>query len=115
MNALEKFFLTSMGITVETGLRYAFFAGVAWLLACVLFKRRWWHRKIVQREPLSADVRREMKYSLITLVIFGAVGAGTVWLFKAGWTQAYWRIEERGWGWFIGSIIATIFLHDAWF
>ena len=115
MNALERFFLTSLGITIETGLRYAFFAGLAWLLAFVFFKRRWWHRKIVQREPLSADVRREMRYSLITLVAFGAVGAGTVWMAKAGWTQMYWRLDERGWGWFFGSIVATIFLHDAWF
>ncbi|MEQ1862103.1 MAG: sterol desaturase family protein [Chthoniobacteraceae bacterium] len=115
MTALERFLLTTLGITIETGLRYAFFAGIAWLLCYVLFKRRWWHRKVVQREPLAADVRREMRYSLMTLVVFGAVGALTVAAVKAGWTQMYWRIGSFGWGWFVASVAVAIFVHDAWF
>ncbi len=115
MNALGRFLLTTFGITIETGLRYAFFAGLAWLLCYVFFKRRWWHRKIVQRDPPSADVRRELRYSLITLVVFGVVGAATVAMAKEGWTQIYWRIDKFGWGWFAGSIVVAIFLHDAWF
>jgi sterol desaturase/sphingolipid hydroxylase (fatty acid hydroxylase superfamily) len=115
MQALQTFVLHTFGISIETGMRYGFFAGIAWLLAYVFFKRRWWHRKIVQREPLSADVRREMLYSAITLVIFGAVGAITWGMKNAGWTQMYWRIGKYGWGWFFASIVITIFVHDAWF
>ena len=115
MLGLERFLLHTFGISIETGMRYAFFAGVAWLLGYVLFKRRWWHRKVVQREPLSADIRREMAYSAITLVVFGAVGALTVALTKAGYTQMYWRIGKYGWGWLIASVVIAIFVHDAWF
>ena len=75
------------GISVMTGLRYLMFAGVAWLLAYVWFRRRWFHRKIVQRLPESADVRREMKDSLITVLVFGLVGAITVWAALHGWTR----------------------------
>lgn len=115
MHPLELFLLRTFGISIETGLRYAFFAGLAWLLGYVFFKRRWWHRKIVQREPLSADVRRELRYSLMTLFVFGAVGALTVGAIKAGWTQMYWKIGKHGWGWFATSIVIAIFVHDTWF
>ena len=50
-------------VTVSTALRYLLFAGVAWLLGYVWFRRRWLHRKIIQRLPGSAQVRREMRDS----------------------------------------------------
>ena len=60
--------LTS-GITVDLAIRYAALAGIAWLLGYVFFKRRWLHRKIVMRFPAGSEVRREMLYSLSSLVI----------------------------------------------
>lgn len=115
MNALERFLLTTFGISAETGLRYLIFAGAAWVLGYLIFRRRWSHRKIVPREPLGADVRREIGYSLLTLVIFGAVGAATVMARKAGYTQMYFHIGRHGWAWFFTSIVLAIFLHDAYF
>jgi len=47
------------GIAIENWFRYAFVAGIAWLLAYVIFKKRWWRRKIIQRDPATGDVRRE--------------------------------------------------------
>jgi len=113
--SLEHFFLSTFGITLDTGLRYLMFAGGAWLLGYVLFKKRWWHRKVVQKEPLSADIRRELRYSFMTLLIFGAVGAATYAAYKGGRTQVYMNIGEYGWTWFFASIVITIFVHDAFF
>jgi len=48
-------------------------------------------------------------------VVFGAVGALTVALTKAGYTQMYWRIGKYGWDWLIASVVIAIFVHDAWF
>ena len=113
MPLIEHFLKMTLHITLETGVRYAFFASLAWLLAYVLFRQRWWHRKIVARAPLAADVRREMRDSAITLVIFGAVGAATVLAIKAGWTQM--SFQPRHWAWSVGSVAAAILLHDAYF
>lgn len=106
---------STFGISIETGLRYAFFAGIAWLLGYVFFKRRWWHRKIVQREPLSADVWRELRYSFVNSIVFGMVGAATVAMVKAGWTQMYWKMGKHSMAWFVTSIVIAIFVHDTWF
>lgn len=115
MNMIQRFLLTTFGITVETGLRYFLFAGLAWVLGYLLFRRTWAHRKIIPRAPQRADIRRELAYSALTLVIFGAVGAATVLAIKGGHTQMYFRIAKHGWPWFFASIAITIFVHDAYF
>lgn len=104
-----------IGISIENLVRYLVVAGIAWMLAYVFFKKRWWLRKIIQRDPSSADVRRELGWSLLTALIYGAVGAGTIWLGKFGWTHFYWKIDTYGMAWFCGSIVTTIFVHDAYF
>lgn len=102
-------------IVGENALRYLLFAGVAWLLGHVLFARRWRHRKIVPRLPARADQWREFRWSMLTLLVFGVVGTLTLLAARHGWTRVYWRIDDRGWGWFAASIAIAILLHDTWF
>ena len=66
----RSFASRSLFTTVEVGIRYCLFAGIAWLLAYVVFRNRWLHRKIIARFPGAEDVRRELGYSLLTLVVF---------------------------------------------
>jgi sterol desaturase/sphingolipid hydroxylase (fatty acid hydroxylase superfamily) len=80
-----------------------------------LFQRRWFHRKIVQALPVRSDIRREIHWSLITLVIFGTVGTLTILAINNGWTQLYRHISDHSWGWWWASIGLTILLHDTWF
>jgi len=115
MKHFPSFFELTAGTTVVLTVRYAIAAGLAWLLGYVIFKRRWFHRKIVEHFPTSAEVWREIRYSAMTLLIFGAVGATTAYAARGGWTQLYWRIDEHGWGWFGLSILCAILLHDAYF
>ena len=112
---LPSFEKIVVGIAIENWVRYAVVAGIAWLLAYILFKKRWWARKVIQRDPAAADVRRELIWSLSTAVIYGLVGAVTLWLRKLGYTQIYRKIDSHGWPWFWFSIIAAIFIHDAYF
>jgi lathosterol oxidase len=103
------------GTTVDLVIRYALLAGLGWVLCYVLFKRRWLHRKVISRFPRWPEIRRELAYSLLSMVIFGLVGAGTVMASRHGWTHLYWQIGQHGWGWFWLSIVCVIFLHDAYF
>src|SRR3954467_13341238 len=102
---LQAFLKMVAGTWVFDGARYLAFAGVAWLLGYVLFKQRWLRRKIIQRHPRAAEVWREIGHSAVTLVIFGVVGAATVFAMKHGWTQIYLNIGKYGWGWFVLSIV----------
>jgi sterol desaturase/sphingolipid hydroxylase (fatty acid hydroxylase superfamily) len=112
---MPSFLELTGGIAIEQGIRYGFVAGLAWLLGYVIFKRRWFVRKVIQRLPESSEVWREIGYSALTVLVFGAVGAATACAAFAGWTQAYWKISEYGTAWFWLSIVCAIFLHDAYF
>jgi sterol desaturase/sphingolipid hydroxylase (fatty acid hydroxylase superfamily) len=109
------FLQLAAGTTVEVALRYFAFAGLAWWVAYRLCRTRWWHRKIIARLPPAADVRRELGYSALTLVIFGLMGAATIVASRHGWTRMYWQVADYGWGWFWGSVAAGIVLHDTYF
>lgn len=103
------------GIAVENWLRHALVAAAAWLLAYVIFKKRWWRRKIIQRDPATGDVRREMKWSVLTAFVYGLVGVTTILIGKTyGW-QMYRKIDSHGWVWFVVSIGIAIIVHDTWF
>jgi Delta7-sterol 5-desaturase len=106
---------TTVFIAAEVAVRYLFFAGMAWLLGYVWFKRRWIHRKIVARFPDSREVRREIAYSALSVVIFALVATATLWAARQGWTQIYKPISRHGWPWFFGSIGCAILLHDTYF
>ena len=104
-----------MGIAMENWIRYAVVAGLAWLLAYVVFKKRWQRRKIIPRDPSRDDVRRELMWSVLTAVIYGLVGTVTIlWGKSLGW-QLYRKIESHGWPWFFASILIAIVVHDTWF
>lgn len=105
----------SLFTSVEVGLRYFLFAGVAWILGYRLFRNRWCHRKIIARFPKSSEVGRELGYSMLTVLIFGLVGAATIAASRAGYTQMYWKISDHGTGWFFGSVVCAILLHDTYF
>ena len=109
------FFELTAGTSLGLALRYLLFGAVAWVLGYILFKRRWSHRKIIPRDPHRSDIRREVAYSLLSLLIFGIVGAATLLASRHGWTKLYWKIDAHGWPWFWLSIVCTIFLHDAYF
>ena len=90
-----NFYQLAGGITVDVALRYFFLVGIAWLLAYVLFRRRWFHRKIVASFPKPGEVRREIAYSLLSILIFGLTAAATLSAARHGWTQLYWPIAQR--------------------
>ena len=115
MNRMPDFLDLTFSLSVMNGLRYALFCGVAWLAAYVFFRRRWLHRKIVQMFPPASDVRREIRDSAVSVVLFSVVGALTLEAGRRGWTQMYWDPGERGVLWFWASIGLTILIHDTWF
>jgi len=104
-----------MAATASTLVRYLFFASLAWALGYLWFRRQWFHRKIIQVMPESAQVRLEIKHSIVTVVIFSVVAVLTLLAVRQGWTQVYWKISERPMSWWWASTGLMILLHDTWF
>ncbi len=104
-----------MGIAIHDWVRYISFAGAAWLLGYVVFRKWWRPRKINPRYPGARDMLREFGWSALTVVIYGLVGAGTLWLAKANGSRIYSKFGDHSTAWFWCSIAVAIVVHDAYF
>lgn len=60
-------------------------------------------------------MRRELKWSLLTALVYGLVGVATILAGKTWGWQMYRKIGSHGWGWFVASIAVAILVHDTWF
>lgn len=95
--------------------RYLVFAFAFFAVFYIWKRRTWFYRKIQQRWPQSADYRREIWYSTLASLIFGA----TAWLCLGTelrrYTGFYTDIKEYGLGWLLLSIPLTLLIHDTYF
>ena len=111
---MEKFLEAWMTISVKISSRYFLIAGLAFLLFYVLFRRYFRPRKIQAKFPEVKHYRRDLMYSVITILIFATVGAITFTLLRP-WTQLYSPIDAYGWGYYALTFVMMFFLHDAYF
>jgi len=96
-------------------IRYAVIAGGAYLIFYVVLRGWMLPRKIQRDFPRFAQMRRETLYSLLSFVIFAATGVLTLMTSRLGWTHVYLDISSRGWGYFWGSLVLLVLIHDTWF
>lgn len=96
-------------------LRYAFFAGIAYLIFYIWKREKYTNHKIQNKYPDRKNIRREMMYSVLSLAIFAGVGGGVYWLKMHGYTQVYKNFTDHSVGYFIFSVIAFILIHDTYF
>lgn len=94
---------------------YVLSAGILWLFFYVFFRRRMRHRRISRLEPTAGQVRRELLHSLRSIGVFSLVAAAVAYAILSGYSRLYFEIDAYGWGWFWLSMVAMIFLHDAYF
>ena len=96
-------------------MRYVVFAGLAYVVFYVWKKRRWQKNKIQQKYASPRVMRKEILYSLLTLGIYCAVSWIVFYLKKAGYTSIYLDIDQRGYSYFIFSMVLMVLIHDAYF
>jgi sterol desaturase/sphingolipid hydroxylase (fatty acid hydroxylase superfamily) len=86
----------------------------------VLSFRLFWNRglsacKVQEREASAADIRREIRSSLGTVLIFSAIYAGVYFGARAHIFTVYMGIAPLGWGYLVLSVAAMTIAHDAYF
>lgn len=96
-------------------LRYFLAAGTAFLVFYVIFKKKWAYWKIQEKFPKPSDYQREILYSALTIAIFVGIAAIIFTTPLKAYTRYYENVSDYGWGYWVLSIIAMIFLHDTYF
>ena len=60
-------------------------------------------------------MRAEIKWSLLTSIIFAVTGTFMVYAWQEGIAPVYYRIGDYGYAYFVFSIFLLMFLQDTYF
>ncbi|MDA7625718.1 sterol desaturase family protein [bacterium] len=90
------------------------FAGGAFFIFYILFKKQLWFRKVQKRMPKLTDYGRDFIFSLISVTIFSTIGLCTFFIFREH-TNIYNHISDFGTPYYILTFIWMFFLHDTYF
>ena len=96
-------------------LSYFIFAGTAYYVFYVLFKKVIKHRIIQKKFEKKEKMLEEIKYSLSTIMIFSFTFAMVYYLQEKGYTRHYEEVSEYGVLYLFVSAGLMIVLHDTYF
>ena len=102
-------------IIILIALRYFIIAGIMWLIWYKLIRRKVAFKKIQLRFPRSVDYRRELLYSLSTMVIFALVPFLVLFTSARQYTQFYRDAYQYGALYFWLAFPLTFIIHDTYF
>lgn len=71
--------------------------------------------RIQSRRPSKGQIWREVKMSLVTVLIFAIMATGLFELYKAGWTRVYLRLRDYPLWYFPASVFLCLVFHDTYF
>jgi lathosterol oxidase len=101
------------GLLKEAGF-YLASAFLLWLTVHVLLRRRLAHR-LIAGWPSARDLRREIAYSISSVLIFAALSAAVFALLIQGHVVIYRQPERYGWLWLAASFPLMLLWHDTYF
>lgn len=105
-------YLTIVGIL---SLRYLLIAGGYYLLTWKVLKKHIGRFLVNPRAPFQGQERFEIKYAIITTLIFGFGGVNFYFAKELGLGLIYKEISDYGWGYWWFSLFAMIVLNDVYF
>jgi lathosterol oxidase len=95
--------------------RYFLIAGMTYLIFWKWGFKYFKHRFLYSEMPKQSEMRREIKYSILSTAIFLLPTVLIVLTKEFGLFQVYQKIDERGMSWYLFSFGAVFFLHDTYF
>jgi Delta7-sterol 5-desaturase len=114
---LEKFgvLITWLISTSLILLRYILFAGLAYIVFYVWKRKLMTRFKIQKHFPATSQVKSELRYSLLSITIFGFFALTILWLSSHEWTLMYRDIHQYGYSYLLLSWVLMIVFHDTYF
>lgn len=94
---------------------YLFPAGIAYFLFYVVNKEKWKSKRIQQRYPNRKSIKREIGWSLISVLIIAILTHIMYELTRNGYTRMYFSIGQKGWLYLIASSVISIFAYDTYY
>lgn len=99
---------------VVTG-RYFLIAGIFYLVFYFFFPGNWKGRKINERDYKPGQFRNEVKWSMVTAMLFAIAGSITVVLWQKGLTKVYIDVNAYPLWWRPLSLLIAMLLHETYY
>ncbi len=109
------FFLATLSLFIIITGRYFLVAGLFYLIFYVWFKKKWEQRKINFKPYTRQQFKVEVKWSMVTALIFSIAGAITIILWQRGYTKVYININAYGWWYLPVSLIIFMLVHETYY
>lgn len=95
--------------------RYFLVAGIFWCFFYVWFREKWRTRTLHDKTYSSAQLKTEIRWSILTGLIFSVAGAVTLLLWQKGYTRVYTDLNLYGW-WFLPvSLLLSLLIHETYY
>ena len=108
------FLLTIFFFIVITG-RYFLAAGVFYLIFYIWYSDKWKGRKINTKKYKKGQFATEVKWSMLTALLFSIAGTATVILWQKGYTKVYTNALQYGWWYLPVSFLIFLLLHETYY
>lgn len=109
------FLLATLVVFMVVFLRYILIAGLFYCIFYIWYPQRWQKQKINNRAYSKKQLRNEVKWSMVTALIFALTGALTALLWQKGWIRIYTDINDYPLIWLPASFFISIFLHETYY
>ena len=96
-------------------LRYFFFGYILHWFFYIRKSPRWEERKIYSKSYSRSQLRKEIKWSTISSVIFAFSGSLLGYLWQKGFTRVYVDIGAMGWWYLPVSLLVLMVLHESYY
>jgi len=106
--------ITIIFFVIITG-RYFLIAGIFYLIFYVWLPEKWKARKINTRNYKKGQFKIEVKWSMVTSLLFSFAGTATVILWQKGYTKVYTDADLYGWWYLPVCLVIFMLLHETYY
>lgn len=96
-------------------LYYLIPVSAAYYIFFVSKNTRWKNRRIQDRSPSIESIKREIKWSVLSIVIFSILASILYQFIKANRTQLYFEVDDYGIFYLCVSPLLAMFIHDTYY
>ena len=109
------FLLLTLVLFIIITFRYFLVAGMFYLIFHVWFRKKYEVKKINKKDYKPGQFRKEIKYSLISSLLFALAGTFTVILWQKGFTKVYTTYDLYGWWYLPVSLVIYMLLQETYY
>jgi sterol desaturase/sphingolipid hydroxylase (fatty acid hydroxylase superfamily) len=109
------FFLLTLVLFIIITFRYFLVAGMFYLIFYVWFGKKYEVKKINKKDYKRGQFSNEIKYSLISSLLFAIAGTLTVILWQKGFTKVYTTYDLYGWWYLPVSLVMYMLLQETYY